>query len=92
MVTKSQLAIGLLVAFVLGLTAGGLLPLPWSPAGRMANFYASKEVDRKIAEDNLKEMKEQAARVESDPRIDPSTKAQMREFYGRIIPVMEATK
>jgi hypothetical protein len=58
----------------------------------MANFYASKEVDRKIAEDNLKEMKEQAARVESDPRIDPSTKAQMREFYGRIIPVMEATK
>jgi hypothetical protein len=92
MITKSQLSIGLLVAFALGMTAGGLLPLPWAPAGRMANFYANKAVDRKIAEDEIKEMKEQAAKIESDPRIDPSTKAQMREFYGRIIPVMESTK
>jgi hypothetical protein len=96
MITKSQLALGLMAAFlfgtIAGLLAGTRIPFPGSPVARLANFYADREVDKKIAEQTIKDMKDQAARVKADSRIDPESKKIFEQVSNSVIPILESTK
>lgn len=96
MITKTQFALGLLAAFlfgsIAGLFAGVRIPFPGSPAARLANFYADREVDQRIAEQAIQDMKDKAAKVKADPRIDPESKKLTEQVTNGVIPILEAWK
>jgi hypothetical protein len=96
MITKTQFALGLLATFLLGsisgLFVGTRIPFPGSPVARLANFYADREVDKKIAEQNIQDMKAHTAKVLADPRIDPEIKKLVEQTNNSVIPILESMK